>query len=117
MSKPRVFFVERPRGPHINVDRASEHGEVVYLFEGGDRRAAAFDASPFLDEVLGALHAKQFNPEVDAVAVCTPILPTSLLFAALAARYTVFSFLAYNSTSGRYVHRTLDLRRYVAARV
>jgi len=101
MSK-KVFIIEHPRN-NIDVSKAKDFGQIVYLFDKDDRRCSAWDHKKFGRTVLGRLKELDYNPEEDYICIVGAVLIIINSIIAIAQNHETFTVLLFNSIEGVYI--------------
>ena len=104
MSK-KVFIIEHPRN-NIDVSKAKDFGQIVYLFDRDDRRCSAWDHKKFGREVLSRLKELDYKPEEDYICVVGAMLIVVNSIIAISQNYKVFVMLLFNSVEDTYIPKT-----------
>lgn len=100
----KVFIIEHPRN-NIDVSKAANFGEIVYLFGKEDRRCSAWDHKRFGRRVLGRLKELNYNPEEDFICVVGAMLVIINSIIAIAQSQETFKLLLFNSIEDDYVSK------------
>jgi len=103
----RVFIIE-PLRSHIDISKAKDFGEVIYLFKPMQRRVGVFDHIRFGQAVLKELEDYIFEPENDCICIVGSIVTVSIAIIAIAQTYPKFSALLFNSTNNEYEKKTFN---------
>lgn len=111
----RVFFIERPTRKGIDVSSASAFGEIHILFSGEDRRPSIFDSHEFVDKVMKALAAVDFNPSEDLFCIAGSMVSVALSMIALSCYAqdmgSKVRLLLYDTTMDHYVEKQVHIGR------
>ena len=103
----RVFIIE-PLRHHIDISKAKDFGEIIYLFKPMQRRVGVFDHVRFGQAVLKQLSDYIFDPEKDCICVVGSIVTVSIALIAIAQTHLTFSALLFNSSNDSYEKKTFD---------
>ena len=100
----KVFILEPVRSK-LDVSKAREYGEIIYIFQRDARRCSVWDHKNFSLTVLRRLKALGYNYKTDFICVVGAILTVTIAIIALTQKYEEFNALFFNSVSGDYVKR------------
>jgi len=104
MAMAKVFIIEHPRN-NIDVSKAADFGEIIYLFDKDDRRCSAWDHKRFGRRVLGRLKELGYNPTDDYICVVGAMLIVINSIIAIAQSHEAFTLLMFNSVENAYVSK------------
>jgi hypothetical protein len=108
----RVFIIEQPRS-NIDISRAEQFGELVYLFDSNARRCSVFHHHDFGRAILEQLVAANFDYKDDYVCIVGSMLTVAVALIAIAQSFDTFKALLFNSVESEYVERRFDKSSWV----
>jgi len=100
----KVFIIEPPRRS-INVLKAEEFGNLIYVFESNSRRCSAFQSVEFGKTVLKVLSEKGYDPVVDHICIVGSMLTVAIALVAIAQSCEHVNILLFDSVHGCYVSK------------
>ena len=103
----RVFLIEQPRS-HIDLAKASEFGELTYVFNRDDRRDSVFSCNGFVGSALKSLKQLNFDPHVDVFCIAGSMVPITISASAILCVYGRLDVLLYNARDEEYILRSLE---------
>lgn len=101
---PKVFIIEPPRN-NIDVSKATEYGDIVYVFEHDDRRCSIFQCTEFGKTILDNLEVLKYDPDEDYICVVGALLTVTISLIAITQMYETFSLLLFDSVHNEYIKR------------
>lgn len=106
MTQPRVFILEPCE--RLDVSGASAYGELIELFEPGERRMSTWDRE-YPTEIIRRLVAHGFEPQRDRVLVAGPIVNLVRATTAIVAAWPdrAIAALYWCGATRKYVERYL----------
>ena len=104
----KVFIIEHTSKEGIDVSTASSFGDIVYVFQRGERHVSAFKHADFGCTVINRLKSLNFNPERDYMCCTGSMIAIVVVFIALAKTFPVLRVLMFNSVDNVYVERRFD---------
>lgn len=102
----RVFILEPPKN-NIDISRASEFGEIEFIFATGERRPSVFDTDVYSKQVLKILDEKNFEPGCDCFCVVGSFIKLITAVAAMIHKFKSINVLFYNALENEYVLRPI----------
>jgi len=103
----RVFVIERPRN-QIDVSKAEEYGDIVYVFDNENRRCSAWMHVEYGRMILRRLEACRFDSKIDFVCVAGAMLTVTIYVIVVAQYYDEFKVLFFDSRDDRYLQKTFN---------
>lgn len=103
----KIFIIEPPRH-NIDVSKAQEYGDIVYVFDHDDRRCSVWSHVNFGNTVLRRLTELDFDPEEDSVCIVGAMVTVLIAVVAIAQHYDEFKVLLFNSVDDSYVQKRFD---------
>ncbi len=98
---PKIFIIERPRN-NIDVSKAREYGDIIYIFNSQDRRPSAWEHVQFGRMALQRLKELNFDNETDFICIVGTMLIVSVVIIAVAQHHSIFNILLFNCVTSRY---------------
>lgn len=105
--KPRVFVIEHPRN-QIDVSKAEEYGDIVFVFDNKDRRCTAWLHVEYGRMILRILKAYSFDPKIDFVCIAGTMLVMTIYIIVVAQYYDEFTVLLFDSRDDKYLQKKFD---------
>ena len=102
----RVFILEHTQ---LDVVKAREYGEVVYMFPPNVRRSSIWDER-FCDEVIERLVEMEYDPCVDYFVVVGHMVQMVLAATTICGRWERFKALLFSSTERNYIPRIIGAK-------
>jgi hypothetical protein len=90
----------------LNVSTAATFGELVYVFDKGERRSSIW-APAFRQEIIEALERKDFDPDRDYFVVAGHMVPLVIAVSVLQEYYGYVKTLMFCSVSRGYTNYIL----------
>ena len=103
----KVFIIEPPR-QNIDVSKAEQYGDIVYIFNHNDRRCSVWSHVDFGKTILQRLKELDFNVHEDSICVVGTMITIAITIVAVAQHFDAFSLLLFNSTTDSYVLKQFD---------
>ncbi len=103
----RVFVIEHPRN-RIDVSKAEEYGNIVYIFDNKERRCTAWLHVEYGQTILRRLKTYHFDPKIDFVCIVGAMLTITVYIIVVAQYYSEFKALLFDSRDNRYVQKKFD---------
>ena len=100
----KVFIIEPPRHD-IDTSKATEFGDIVYVFLPTSRRCSIWSHVHFGNTVLAQLKELNFNPNVDFICVVGAMTTISIAIIAISQYYDEFNVLLFNSVNDSYTQK------------
>ncbi len=103
----RVFVIERPRNK-IDVSKAEEYGDIIYIFDNEERRCTAWLHVEYGQMILGRLKTYHFDPKIDFICIAGAMLVITIYVIAVAQYYGEFKALLFDSRDDRYLQKKFN---------
>lgn len=103
----RCIILEDTRILTIDVDKLRRHGDIVFLFPRGAKRAAILNQEPYQRDVLLACESINFDPLTDRVVLAGQSQPLAFALFTMVERYGPLRVLAWDGANQCYCERGL----------
>ena len=108
---PKVFIVEKPKN-NIDVSKAEDFGEIIYLFNQNERRLGVFECMTFGLDVINKINEKGGFQLNDSFLTAGAQIPVAIAFAAIISKWPNVLVLLYNAKQDMYVQRRIVSSRW-----
>ncbi len=94
----RAFVLERC---NVDVSKASVFGNIVYVFDGNQRRSSIWSTN-FITDVCSRLKDLEYDPANDYFVIVGPIVPLCKTIGHLVAQYGLIRALCWSASECSY---------------